>query len=119
MQRAKFTAAAFVVAPALLLADNLLHPKELEPGNEAEQLRVIAESYERWQIAHMLAFAALLIFAVAILGHIGHSRWLVAIGVTMILLATMLFPLALQLFSDEPPPPGPRVPLAVVQSLVP
>ena len=58
-------------------------------------------------------------FAVAILGHIGRSRWLVAIGVTMILLATMLFPLALQLFSDEPPPPGPRVPLAVLQSLVP
>ena len=68
MQRAKFTAAAFVVAPALLLADNLLHPKEFEPGNEAEQLRVIADSYERWQIAHMLAFVALLIFAVAILG---------------------------------------------------
>lgn len=68
MKRAKFTAAAFVVAPALLLVDNLLHPKEFEPGNEAEQLRVIADSYERWQIAHMLAFVALLIFAVAILG---------------------------------------------------
>jgi hypothetical protein len=68
VERAKFTAAAFVAAPALLLADNLLHPKEYEPGNEAEQLRVIADSYERWQIAHMLAFAAILIFTVAILG---------------------------------------------------
>jgi hypothetical protein len=57
-----------VAAPALLLADNLLHPKEYEPGNEAEQLRVIADSYERWQIAHMLAFAAILVFAVALLG---------------------------------------------------
>jgi hypothetical protein len=68
VQRAKFTAAAFVAGPALLLADNLLHPKEYEPGNEVEQLRVIADSYERWQIAHMLGFAAILIFAVAILG---------------------------------------------------
>ena len=48
--------------------DNLLHPKEFEPGNEAEQLREIADSYERWQIAHFLAFLAILIFAVAILG---------------------------------------------------
>ena len=68
MNRANLPAAAFVAAPALLLVDNLLHPKEYEPGNEAEQLRVIADSYERWQIAHMLAFAAILIIAVGILG---------------------------------------------------
>jgi hypothetical protein len=68
VQRARLTAAAFVVAPALLLADNLLHPKEYEPGNEPAQLRVIADSHERWQIAHMLGFAAILIVAVAILG---------------------------------------------------
>jgi hypothetical protein len=51
-------------------------------------------------------------FAVAIVGNLSRSRWLVAIGVIMIFLATLLFPLALQLTSDEPPPPGPKVPLA-------
>lgn len=66
--RRQVTAAAFVAGPALFLADNLLHPKEFEPGNEAQQLREIADSYERWQIAHFLAFLAILIFAAAILG---------------------------------------------------
>jgi hypothetical protein len=51
-------------------------------------------------------------FLVAAIGHGSRSRWLVAIGVIMILLATLLFPLALQLTTDEPPPPGPKVPLA-------
>jgi hypothetical protein len=51
-------------------------------------------------------------FAVAVIGHLSRSRWMVAVGVIMIFLATLLFPLALQLTSDEPPPPGPRVPLA-------
>ncbi|MFL5869536.1 MAG: hypothetical protein ACJ75R_00510 [Solirubrobacterales bacterium] len=51
-------------------------------------------------------------FAVAIIGHLSRSRWLVAVGVIMILLATLLFPLALQVTSNEPPPPGPKVPLA-------
>jgi hypothetical protein len=51
-------------------------------------------------------------FAVAITGHLARSRWLVACGVIMILLATLLFPLALQITTDEPPPPGPKVPLA-------
>jgi hypothetical protein len=51
-------------------------------------------------------------FVVAAFGHGARSRWLVAIGVIMILLATLLFPLALQFTTDEPPPPGPKVPLA-------
>ncbi|HEY8001787.1 MAG TPA: hypothetical protein VID76_07610 [Solirubrobacterales bacterium] len=53
-------------------------------------------------------------FLVAIFGHMARSRWLVAVGVIMILLATLLFPLALQFFADEPPPPGPKVPLALL-----
>jgi hypothetical protein len=53
-------------------------------------------------------------FAVAILGHLAGSRWLVAVGVIIIFLASLLFPLALQIFSDEPPPPGPRVPMAAL-----
>jgi hypothetical protein len=51
-------------------------------------------------------------FAVAILGYLAGSRWLVAVGVIMVMLGTLLFPLALQFFADEPPPPGPKVPLA-------
>jgi hypothetical protein len=51
-------------------------------------------------------------FVVAIYGHMARSRWMVAIGIIMVLLATLLFPLALQFFADEPPPPGPRVPIA-------
>jgi hypothetical protein len=54
-------------------------------------------------------------FGVAILGYLAGSRWLVAVGVIMIMLATLLFPLALQFFSDEPPPPGPKVPIAMVR----
>ena len=53
-------------------------------------------------------------FLVAIYGHMARSRWLVAIGIIMVLLATLLFPLALQFFADEPPPPGPRVPIALL-----
>ena len=54
-------------------------------------------------------------FAVGIAGHLFRARWLVAVGVIMILLATLLFPLALQIVSDEPPPPGPKVPLAIAR----
>ena len=68
MRRTQVTAAAYVAAPALLLADNILHPKEYEPGNEAAQLEAIADAYERWQVAHILGYLAILIFAVAILG---------------------------------------------------
>ncbi len=62
------TAAALVIGPAILLLDNLLHPKEYDPGNEAGQLAEIADSYTRWQLAHLLGFLAIVIFAVAILG---------------------------------------------------
>lgn len=44
-------------------------------------------------------------FALAAMGHAGKSRWLVIVGVIMIFLATLLFPILLQLFADEPPPP--------------
>ena len=53
-------------------------------------------------------------FLVAIYGHLGKYRWLVAIGILMILLATLLLPLALQFFAEEPPPPGPKVPIATL-----
>lgn len=62
------TAAALVVAPVLLVADNLLHPEELEPGNEAQQLAEIADAYTRWQLAHFLGFLGIILYAVAVLG---------------------------------------------------
>jgi hypothetical protein len=59
-----------VVGPALLVLDNLLHPKEYETGagNEVNQLSEIADAYARWQLAHTLGFLAILTFAVAIAG---------------------------------------------------
>src|SRR4051812_3012401 len=62
------TAIAFIAAPLLLLADNLLHPKEYAPGNEAEQLRATADAYQRWQVAHTLGLLAILVLAVAMAG---------------------------------------------------
>ena len=49
-------------------------------------------------------------FVIGIYGHAAKSRLLVAMGVLLIFLATALLPLALNIFSDEPPAPGPRVP---------
>jgi hypothetical protein len=54
-------------------------------------------------------------FVLGAAGHLARARWLVAVGVIMIFLATLLFPIALQLFSDEPEPPGPRVPIAAAR----
>ena len=64
----RITAAALVVAPALLLLDNILHPKEYERDNEAAQLREIAAHADRWQLAHAIGFVAIVMFAAAVLG---------------------------------------------------
>src|SRR4051812_14039275 len=46
------TAVALVAAPVLLLADNILHPREFKTGagNEMRQLAEIAQHAQRWQI---------------------------------------------------------------------
>jgi hypothetical protein len=62
------TAAALVVAPLLFLVDNLLHPEELGRGNEVEQVVAIADSYTRWQAAHLIGFLAIIAFTPAVLG---------------------------------------------------
>ena len=64
------TAVALVVGPALLLLDNLLHPKELArgKGDEAEQLRLIADHATRWQLAHLFGFLAIVAFSLAVVG---------------------------------------------------
>jgi hypothetical protein len=60
--------AALVAGPALFFVDNLIHPEELGRGNEAAQLAAIAADSERWQIAHLIGFVSLLIFAAALFG---------------------------------------------------
>ena len=46
-------------------------------------------------------------FAIGVLGHLTRSRWLVALGIIVVFLAAAGFPLALNVFSDSPDPPGP------------
>jgi hypothetical protein len=45
-------------------------------------------------------------FLIGVLGHLTRSRWLVAVGIILVFLAAAAFPLALNLFSDKPEPPG-------------
>ena len=52
-------------------------------------------------------------FVVAVLGHLSRSRWLVLIGIIMVCLGALAFPLALNLFTDKPEPPGPVAPSLV------
>lgn len=57
-------------------------------------------------------YVALLLggFVVGAAGHVFRLRWMVAVGIAMIFLATFLLPVALNLFEDDPDPPGPTVP---------
>ena len=49
-------------------------------------------------------------FVIGAWGHGMKSKWVVAFGILLIFLATALLPLALVVFGDEPPQPGPKVP---------
>ena len=50
-------------------------------------------------------------FLIAIFGHMSGSKWTVAIGIIVIMLATLLFPLALEILTEnEPARPGPETP---------
>lgn len=62
------TAVAVVGAPLLFLIANVLHPKEFTPDHEREQLAEIAANYTTWQVAHLLTFASVIVFAAAVLG---------------------------------------------------
>lgn len=44
-------------------------------------------------------------FVIGILGHLTRERWLVAAGVILIFFGAFLFPLAVNLTSDDKPPP--------------
>jgi small-conductance mechanosensitive channel len=62
------TASALVIGPGLFFLDNLIHPKEVARGNEAEQLRLIAADADRWQVAHLVGFLGLIAICAAVLG---------------------------------------------------
>jgi uncharacterized protein DUF4386 len=62
------TAGALVIASALFLLDNIIHPTEYERGNEGRQLAEIGAHADRWQLAHALGFLSILVFAAAVLG---------------------------------------------------
>jgi cyanate permease len=53
-------------------------------------------------------YVALMIagFVVGVLGHLIRSKWLITIGIVIIFLAALAFPLALNLESNKPQPPG-------------
>ena len=57
-------------------------------------------------------YAALMLggFVVGAAGHLFRLRWMVALGILMIFTATLLLPIAINLFEERPEPPGPRVP---------
>jgi len=44
-------------------------------------------------------------FAIGILGHLSGARLLVAVGVALIFLGALLFPLLVNVTSESPPPP--------------
>ncbi len=46
-------------------------------------------------------------FLIGVFGHLSRSRWLIALGIILVFLAAAAFPLALNVLSDKPEPPGP------------
>jgi hypothetical protein len=62
------SALALAGAPLLFLIANILHPEEWGRDHEREQLAEIAANYTSWQLAHFLTFAAVVVFAAAVLG---------------------------------------------------
>ncbi len=46
-------------------------------------------------------------FFIGAVGHLARSRWLVVVGILLIFLATLLFPIAINLFSEPPQQAGP------------
>jgi hypothetical protein len=46
-------------------------------------------------------------FAIAIFCHLFRSRWMVAIGIMLIFLASLALPLALNVTTEKPDAPGP------------
>jgi uncharacterized protein DUF4386 len=62
----RIAAASLVLGPLLFLVSNLIHPKEYATGHETEQLAKIADAYQRWQVAHLITWFAVVFFALAV-----------------------------------------------------
>jgi cyanate permease len=84
---------------------------------DGTRLRLIghpADDNEAMPVAGILPhstgpYVALMIagFVVGVCGHLSRSKWLITIGIILIFLAALAFPLALNLQSDKPEAPGP------------
>ncbi len=46
-------------------------------------------------------------FAIGAFGHLSGLRWLVAVGIVLVFLAALAFPLALNVLTEHPEAPGP------------
>lgn len=55
----------------------------------------------------------LLGFVLGILGHLSRSRWLVTVGIILIVTGAFLLPLVLKATTNDEPPPPPRVPAGI------
>jgi MFS family permease len=63
-----------IAGPALLLFGGLLHPKET--SNAARQYEIVADNADRWELAHWLITASMLLMVGAVLGlaHLLHEE---------------------------------------------
>ena len=50
-------------------------------------------------------------FVIGAYGHMARLRWAIVIGILLIFLATLIFPLAVVL-TNNAPPPGPEAPIS-------
>jgi len=48
-------------------------------------------------------------FLISIWGHAAKSKIAVGIGIGLIFLATVVFPIAINVFNESPAPPGPNI----------
>ena len=55
----------------------------------------------------------LLGFVIGIVGHLTRSRWLVGIGIALIIVGAFLLPLVLKATTSDEPPPPPTVPAVI------
>jgi hypothetical protein len=64
----RVTAATLILAPAIFLVGNVLHPREFRRDHEARQLAEVAHHYTRWQAVHASYVIVAMLFAAGIAG---------------------------------------------------
>ena len=70
-----------IAAPALLLVGGLLHPEETT--DPARQYEIVAASADRWELAHWLITASMLLMVGAVLG----LAYCLGLGIPFVLVA--------------------------------